>query len=104
MATESVVGVPDRAVVSSHTNELAGTVASLKEVTTFPLVVELATVPPVTTSFPALLRSVWCRIVVVTEVDPVITNTNFVIVIASGVKNMETSSEADGDSIVIFFE
>lgn len=85
MVTFNEVGVPDNAVVSSRTKLSAGTVASLKDVTTLPVVVEFATVPLVTTSFPVLFLSVWCLIVVVTEVDHVITNTILAMVIASSV-------------------
>src|SRR4030043_441581 len=52
MLTCSSVTVPDLAVVSIQTNELAGIVASLKVVTVSPVVTDVVVVPPVTTSFP----------------------------------------------------
>lgn len=92
--------VPDCAVVSNHTKLFAGIVASLKLVTTLPVDTLVVVVPLVTTSFPAALLSVECLIVHVTDgVDePTRTAAILVIVIATGVKNIEMSSVAVGVS------
>ena len=84
--------------------ESAGIVASSKEVTSEPVVVEVVVVPAVTTAFPALLRSVaWCRIFHVTEgvEEPIKTARISVMVMARLVKTREMSSELVGSSTVI---
>ena len=53
MVTDILGTVPDCAVVSIQTNESAGIVASLKLVTSEPVVTDVVVVPEVTTSAPA---------------------------------------------------
>ena len=57
METLSSSTVGTIAVVSSHTHELAGIVASLNEVISSPVVRSVVMVPPVITSLPALVLS-----------------------------------------------
>lgn len=91
--------VPLFAVVVNHTKEFAGIVASLNEVTTLPVVVEVVVVPLVTTSFPVALLSVECRTLQVTEgvALPRSTQAIFVMVIATSVKNIVSFSVEVGD-------
>lgn len=98
------VTVPLCAVVSSQMKLSAGIVASLKAVTSLPLVVLVVVVPLVTTSFPAADRSVaLCRIVHVTDgVDaPISTALISVMVMARLVNAMLMSSLLSGFSTVI---
>src|SRR5690349_2763656 len=98
MVSASDVTVPDCAVVSSHTQESAGMVASLKDVTSEPVVVLVVVVPLVLTSLPAALRSGLWRTVHVTLGVLLPTSTAFicVTVIATSVNQRVMSSALVG--------
>ena len=59
--------VPLLSFVSSQTQDPAGIVASLKDVTSSPVVTLVTVLPAVTTALPAFARSLWWKTLYVTE-------------------------------------
>ena len=107
MVTDILGTVPLCAVVTNQTNESAGMVASLKDVTSEPVETDVVVVPEVTTSAPVADLSELCRIVQVTdgvEVPLFRTALISVTVMATFVKNIVISSLEVGLSMEIDFD